>query len=91
MAAWSALNAEQLVEYFSEDGIYHNMPAQPVQGHEKLKVFIEGFIGPWTKTTWDILNIIGDGDLVVVERIDLVAAYVKCATGRSRCGAIILI
>ena len=46
------------------------MPAQPVQGHEKLKVFIKGFIGPWTKTTWDILNIIGDGDLVVVERID---------------------
>lgn len=70
MAAWSNLNAEALVEYFSEDGIYYNMPAQPVQGHENLKLFIEGFIAPWTKTTWEILHIIGDGDVVVVERID---------------------
>lgn len=70
MAVWSNLNAEEIVAYFSEDGIYHNMPAHPVQGHEQLKVFIKGFIGPWTKTTWDILNIVGEGDLVLVERID---------------------
>jgi len=28
--AWSNLDAEELASYFSEDGIYYNMPAEPV-------------------------------------------------------------
>ena len=70
IAAWSNLDVDELVGYFCEDGIYYNMPAQPVQGHEKLKLFIEGFIEKWTKTTWETLNIIGEGNVVIVERLD---------------------
>jgi len=68
--AWSNLDAEELASYFSEDGIYYNMPAEPVQGKDQLKLFIGGFIANWTKTTWDTLNIIGEGDLVIAERLD---------------------
>jgi limonene-1,2-epoxide hydrolase len=56
--------------YFSEDGIYHNMAAVPVQGHENLKEFISGFLANWTKTTWDTLNIMGSGDVVIAELVD---------------------
>tara|TARA_B100000959_G_C14803691_1_gene550791 strand:+ start:469 stop:837 length:369 start_codon:yes stop_codon:yes gene_type:complete len=70
IAAWSNLDAEKLVDYFAEDGVYHNMPAQPVQGRENLKQFIGGFIASWTRTTWDTLNIVGDGDVVIAERLD---------------------
>ena len=70
IAAWSNLDVDELVGYFCEDGIYYNMPAQPVQGHEKLKLFIEGFIAKWTKTTWETLNIIDEGNVVIVERLD---------------------
>jgi len=70
IAAWSNLDVDELVGYFCEDGIYYNMPAQPVQGHEKLKLFIEGFIAMWTKTTWETLNIVGEGNVVIVERLD---------------------
>ena len=70
IAAWSNLDVDELVGYFCEDGIYYNMPAQPVQGHEKLKLFIEGFIAKWTKTTWETLNIVGEGNVVIVERLD---------------------
>jgi len=70
IAAWSNLDVDELVGYFCEDGIYYNMPAQPVQGHEKLKLFIEGFIAKWTKTTWETLNIIGEGNVIIVERLD---------------------
>jgi len=70
IAAWSNLDVDELVGYFCEDGIYYNMPTQPVQGHEKLKLFIEGFIAKWTKTTWETLNIIGEGNVVIVERLD---------------------
>ena len=72
--AWSNLDADELIEYFTEDGIYYNMPAKPVQGRENLRKFIGGFIANWTKTTWDTLNIVGDGDLVFAERLDRTVA-----------------
>ncbi len=68
--AWSRLDAEELVSYFSEDGVYYNMPTDPVQGHDNLKAFIGGFIANWTKTDWDTLNIMGAGDVVFAERLD---------------------
>ena len=56
--------------YFAQDGIYYNMPTEPVQGQENLKQFIGNFIKSWTKTTWDTLNIVGAGDVVIAERLD---------------------
>ncbi len=70
IAAWSNLDAEELTGYFTEDGIYYNMPTQPVQGQVNLKQFIAGFLSNWTKTTWDLLNIVGSGDVVIAERLD---------------------
>jgi limonene-1,2-epoxide hydrolase len=70
IAAWSRLDAKELVDYFTEDGIYHNMPARPVQGRANLLPFIAGFIGTWTRTEWKILNLLAAGDLVIVERLD---------------------
>jgi limonene-1,2-epoxide hydrolase len=32
--AWSRLDAEELSRYFTEDGVYHNMPTGPVAGRE---------------------------------------------------------
>ena len=67
---WSTLDVEKLVSYFAEDGIYHNMPAGPIQGHDNLRAFIGGFTANWTRTEWDTLNILGSGDIVVAERLD---------------------
>jgi len=74
IAAWSRLNTEELVAYFCEDGIYHNMPADPVAGHEALTGFIGAFISGWDKTDWEILNLLVDGDIVIVERMDRTVA-----------------
>ena len=70
IAAWSRLDADELVEYFTDDGIYHNMPAEPVQGQAQLKQFIAGFTGDWTSTEWQIINLLDGGDIVMVERMD---------------------
>ena len=32
ISAWSRLNADELAAYFTEDGVYHNMPSRPVSG-----------------------------------------------------------
>lgn len=68
--AWSRLNVEELVGYFTPDGTYHNMMAKPVSGHDSLRRFIGGFIRGWTATEWEILNIVGRGDVVIAERVD---------------------
>ncbi len=68
--AWSRLDPNELADYFTEEGSYHNMPIQPVIGKENVKVFIENFIASWTETNWEILNIVEEGDVVFCERID---------------------
>ncbi|NCF18485.1 MAG: limonene-1,2-epoxide hydrolase [Haliea sp.] len=74
IAAWSNLNTDELVDYFAVDGIYHNMPTQPVSGHDDLRNFISGFLSGWEKTDWEILHLLAAGDIVMVERIDRTVA-----------------
>jgi limonene-1,2-epoxide hydrolase len=77
IVSWSNLNADELVEYFTDDGVYYNMPMEPVSGKENIRQFIAGFIQPWTKTTWDILSIASKDDIVIVERLDRTLAGEK--------------
>jgi limonene-1,2-epoxide hydrolase len=70
IAAWSRLDPEELSGYFSEDGVYHNMPTGPVAGRESVKSFIAGFIANWTETQWDVLNLVSAGNVVIAERLD---------------------
>lgn len=70
IAAWSRLDVDEIVSFFAPDGVYHNMMNKPVSGQDNLRKFIGGFIKSWTKTSWDILNVVGRGDVVMAERLD---------------------
>lgn len=70
IAAWSRLDVEELVGFFAPDGVYHNMPTQPVAGHAALRAFIGAFVKDWTSTEWDVLNLVSRGDVVIAERLD---------------------
>lgn len=70
IAAWSRLDVEELLGYFAPDGTYHNMPIAPISGHEALRPFITGFISGWAETSWEVLHLIEQGDLVIAERVD---------------------
>ncbi len=70
ITAWSRLNPSELASYFSEDGVYHNMPSEAVVGRDNIERFIAGFIRPWESTKWEIISLLADGDIVMVERLD---------------------
>ncbi len=70
IAAWSRLNVDELVGFFSPNGTYHNMMSKPVSGHSALHQFIGGFLRSWSATDWEIVNIVAHGDLVIAERVD---------------------
>ena len=77
IGAWSNLDTDELVAYFTEDGTYHNMPMQAVSGHQALREFINGFMANWEKTDWEILNLVSAGNIVVAERVDRTVAAGK--------------
>ena len=70
VAAWSNLDADERATYFTEDGTYYNMPTQPISGRENVRDFIANFMRPWESTEWEILNLLVEGDIVMVERVD---------------------
>lgn len=68
--AWSRRDPDELAEFFTADGVYHNMPIQPVKGQDKVRVFIQNFLANWTDTDWVILSMAEAGGVVFCERID---------------------
>jgi limonene-1,2-epoxide hydrolase len=68
--AWSRLDADELASYFAEDGCYHNIPVGPVTGRDNVRNMIAGFTANWTATEWDLVHIVGAGDVVIAERLD---------------------
>lgn len=83
--AWSRLNVDEIVDYFTEDGVYHNMMLDPVKGKAALKGFIGAFIANWSDTEWELVNILSKGDIVVAERVDRTKSR---AASRWRCHAV---
>ncbi len=73
----SNLDADRLAGYFTEDGVYHNMPIEPVAGKEALRQFIAAFLANWDSTDWEIVNLLAEGDRVFAERIDRTIANGK--------------
>ena len=75
--AWSRLDPDELARYFTEDGCYHNIPVGPVAGRENVRNMIAAFTKDWTATTLDIIQIVGEGDVVIAERLDRTTAGEK--------------
>ena len=74
VAAWPRLDPEEIAAFFTDDGVYHNIPMAPVAGRENVLALLRGFMASWTATTWDIINLAAAGDVVITERIDHIDA-----------------
>ena len=85
VAAWSRLDAEELLGYFTDDIVYHNMPMAPLSGMAMVRVGISTFLKDWTATRWELTNIMAAGDVVMTERVDHIEAHGK-SLGLPVCG-----
>ena len=68
--SWSDYDIDAILEYFTDDAIYHNMPIQPVQGKDAIKGMIEQFMSAFTGSEWIVKHISAAGDAVLTERVD---------------------
>ena len=68
--AWSRRDIEELVGFFTEDAVYHNMPMAPVTGHDGIRAVMQFFVPGADEIEFDVLALASAGDLVLTERVD---------------------
>jgi limonene-1,2-epoxide hydrolase len=70
IAAVPRRDVEELLGFFTEDAVYHNIPIAPVSGHAAIGATLRGFLEPASHAEFEVLAIAQVGDKVLTERID---------------------
>ncbi len=68
--AWSNHDVDEVLGYFTEDAVYHNMPMPPMQGKPAIKTILQQIVSPTSWIGWETLNIAEAGSIVFTERVD---------------------
>ena len=71
IAKWAARDVDGIIEAFSDDPFYHNMPLEPLTSKAAIRAFIEPFLEPATRVEWTVHFIAEDANgVVLTERTD---------------------
>src|SRR5215468_666926 len=68
-AAWPQRNMEELLGYFTDDALYHNMPLEPVTGKDGIREVLNMFIFSEGLEA-EVIHVATWGDVVFTERVD---------------------
>lgn len=69
-AAWQRGDIEELMSYFAEDAIYHNVPVAPIQGKAAIKQGFLAFARLMEGIELIMVRTAATGSVVFNERID---------------------
>lgn len=69
--AWSKKDPDLLTDYFTEDGVYHNMPMQALEGRDAIRGFLTGFLSGVETAEFRMLHVVASRDVVMTERVDV--------------------
>ena len=68
--AWSRRNIDELLGYFTDDAVYHNMPLAPVSGKDGIREILNLFVPPAGVIEFEMRNVASRGRVVFTERVD---------------------
>jgi limonene-1,2-epoxide hydrolase len=66
--AWNRMDWDAVVDMFSDDVIYHNIPMERIEGKEAARAFITSMKPE--AVDWEVLSIAENGNKVLTERVD---------------------
>lgn len=69
-AAWVRMDADELADYFTEDGVYHNIPMAPAVGKAAVRELLVGMKAMISSIRFEVHRQVAQGDLVMNERTD---------------------
>src|SRR5260370_42623263 len=67
---WETLNIDKVMDFFTDDAVYHNIPLKPAKGKAEIRKAIDGFMPGMTKIEFKILTTASAGTTVFNERVD---------------------
>ena len=70
LSDWHTMDVERLLEYFTDDAVYHNIPVDPHVGKDAIRAFFDGWMPNATRLDAEVHHILADGPIVVTERTD---------------------
>lgn len=68
--AWSRKDIDELIGFFTEHSVYHNIPTEPAKGHDAIRGVLNLFVPMAKEIEFKIENLASDGDVVITERVD---------------------
>jgi limonene-1,2-epoxide hydrolase len=69
--AWAKGNLDNLMAFFADDAVYHNIPVAPVSGKAAIRATIEGFTTGVESVVFETHRIAAAGNVVFTERDDI--------------------
>lgn len=72
-AAWTRMDADELASYFTDDGVYHNVPMEPAVGREAIHQMLAGMKSMLSGIRFEVHRQIAQDGIVMNERTDHIA------------------
>lgn len=68
--AFSRRDIDEILGYFSDDAVYHNIPLAPAQGTAAIRATLETFVPGSPEIEFVMHHVASAGDVVFTERTD---------------------
>ena len=68
--AFNRIDLDAVIDSFTEDAVYHNIPMEAAQGKAAIRGVLTEIMGDSEAVQWDVLNIADEGGVVLTERVD---------------------
>jgi limonene-1,2-epoxide hydrolase len=69
--AWPRKNLDEIMGFFTDDAVYHNIPMDPARGKAAIRTVINTFLPMAKSLHFKVLHSAGAGNIVFNERVDI--------------------
>jgi limonene-1,2-epoxide hydrolase len=67
---WATPDPDQIASYFTDDGVYHNIPMPPAEGREAIREFLDVMLNGFDGIDFQVHRQLSHGNVVMNERTD---------------------
>lgn len=68
--AFTRRDIDEILGYFTDDAVYHNIPMDPATGKDAIRAVLEMFVPGSPTIEFSMLNVASAGAIVFTERVD---------------------
>jgi len=69
-AAFGRQDLQEILGFFSDDAVYHNIPMEPAVGRAAIEAVLKMFVAEGGDAEFELLHVATSGHAVLTERVD---------------------